>query len=439
MNCVPSWRTRGARSCAPESRRFAIAALVLPLIAFTSCAGLFQRSMPDVIASYARITTGEVRAGFAESDITPDGVQYLGGFSLNKPSTGVHSPLKARAVVLIIGGRRIAIVGVDNLGLLREDVEWIKQSLTGFANGDVFICSSHTHAGPDLIGLWGFYFLTSGRDTDYLRVVRRGIRDAVSAAEKNARPATLWQGQDRLTPEVLVDNSNRRGVYNRRVTVLEARAKSDGKPLGSLLHFACHPEMMRRNNTLVSSDMVGALCDRWRAAGHGQAVFVNGELGAMVTPRYRPHGAKGIPVVGGKLLVICERALAAAHELKAPGVEVRRRDVYLPLKTPGLVVGRLSGAIRRELYGGNLRTSVGYLRIGTFEAVSVPGEMEPVLAGEIRRALGKPDLLVFGLVDDEVGYIMRGVDAVDPEFAYERTMSPSRDSGELLRAAIVGR
>ena len=403
MNCVPSWRTRGDRSCAPESRRFAIAALVLPLIAFTSCAGLFQRSMPDVIASYARITTGEVCAGFAESDITPDGVQYLGGFSLNKPSTGVHSPLKARAVVLIIGGRRIAIVGVDNLGLLREDVEWIKQSLTGFANGDVFICSSHTHAGPDLIGLWGFYFLTSGRDTDYLRVVRRGIRDAVSAAEKNARPATLWQGQDRLTPEVLVDNSNRRGVYNRRVTVLEARAKSDGKPLGSLLHFACHPEMMRRNNTLVSSDMVG------------------------------------IPVVGGKLLVISERALAAAHELKAPGVEVRRRDVYLPLKTPGLVVGRLSGAIRRELYGGNLRTSVGYLRIGTFEAVSVPGEMEPVLAGEIRRALGKPDLLVFGLVDDEVGYIMRGVDAVDPEFAYERTMSPSRDAGELLRAAIVGR
>jgi hypothetical protein len=46
---------------------------------------------------------------------------------------------------------------------------------------------------------------------------------------------------------------------------------------------------------------------------------------------------------------------------------------------------------------------------------------------------------VFGLVDDEVGYIMRGVDAVDPEFAYERTMSPSRDAGELLRAAIVGR
>ena len=125
--------------------------------------------------------------------------------------------------------------------------------------------------------------------------------------------------------------------------------------------------------------------------------------------------------------------------LDASEVAIRRQDVYLPLHAPGLVFGRLTGSIRRELYAGRLRTSVGYLRIGTFESISVPGEMEPVFAAEIRRALHRPNLVIFGLVDDEIGYIMRHRDAVDPEFAYERTMSPGREAGELIRAALVGR
>ena len=30
---------------------------------------------------------------------------------------------------------------------------------------------SHTHAGADLIGLWGYYLMTSGRDRDYVASV----------------------------------------------------------------------------------------------------------------------------------------------------------------------------------------------------------------------------------------------------------------------------
>ena len=39
---------------------------------------------------------------------------------------------------------------------------------------------------------------------------------------------------------------------------------------------------MPRRNTKISADFVGVLCDEWRARGHGQAVFVNGALGAMI-------------------------------------------------------------------------------------------------------------------------------------------------------------
>lgn len=442
MNCVPSWRRRAAPSCRPEANRGSLVvalALAPSLALLTGCAGLFQRSIPAEPAACVHVATGPLSVGFAEADITPDDSQYLAGFTPKKPSTGIHSRLKARVMVLVVGDRRVAIIGVDSLGLMREDVDWIKRGLTGFANGDVFLCASHTHAAPDLIGIWGVTLLTSGRDVDYLKTVCHGIRDAVAKASKAVKPATLWLGETRLPRDGLVGNSNRKGVFNQRVTVLNARDRETGDSLGALLHFACHPEMMRRDNTLVSADMVGELCDQWRGAGHGQAVFVNGELGAMVTPRYRPRGAKGTPGVGRELLARCERALAASQRLDPRDLEVRRRDVYMPLESPGLILGRLTGTIRRELYSGRLRTSVGYLRIGEFEAVSVPGEIEPVFAEEIRRELGRPRLVVFGLVDDEVGYLMRGIDAVDPEFQYEREVSPGRTAGELVRAALAGR
>ncbi|MEE2886491.1 MAG: neutral/alkaline non-lysosomal ceramidase N-terminal domain-containing protein [Planctomycetota bacterium] len=439
MNCVLSWNRRGKHSCGTDGVRYRSSPLLLLVLlaGLQSCTGLFHRTRPAQAAHCVHIETGPISVGFAEADITPPGEVYLAGFNLARRSTGVHSSLAARVMVLECGGRNFVIVGLDSLGLQRDDAEWIKSALVGIANGDVFLCSSHTHAGPDPVGMWGWYFLTSGREVSYISFVRRRIAEAVSQAKSRLRPAALSLGTVRLPREGIVKNSNRPGVFNRRVTVLAAKDRENGQPLGALLHLACHPEMMRRRNTLVSSDMVGALCDQWRGAGHGQAVFVNGELGAMVSPGFHPRGVDGMPLVGKRLLSLCERALATSRPLAGDRIEVRRRDVYMPLETPGLSLGRLTGAIRRELYSGCIRASVGYLAIGDFEAVCVPGEMEPVLASEIRLALRKPNLLVFGLVDDEVGYLMRGQDSRDPEFSYERTMSPNRDAGEQIRRALT--
>ncbi|MEM7202751.1 MAG: neutral/alkaline non-lysosomal ceramidase N-terminal domain-containing protein [Planctomycetota bacterium] len=403
----------------------------------TGCTGIFQRTVPEEAARFERVSHGaELRVGAAEADITPKGEQYLGGFDMDRVSTGVHSKLKARALVLELGGLRVAVVGVDNLGLERDDVEWIKNGLVGFQNGCVFLCSSHTHAAPDLVGMWGFYMLTSGRDRDYLVRVRDGIAAAVATAADRLRPAVLVRGEARLPPRGLVRNSNRRGLFDPRLTVIQAKDAASGAPLGALLHMACHPEVMRRRNSAISADFVGALCDRWQAAGLGQPVFVNGALGAMITPE--PKGAEGMEVMGEGLFEVAQRALEDAGPVPVESVELRRQDLYLPLTSPGLTVGRLMGAIPRDAYEGLMRSSVGYLRIGTIEAACVPGEMEPTLAARLRRASGKPDLLLFGLCDDEVGYLLREVDARDREFAYERTMSPVVDAGERVFAALCG-
>lgn len=166
---------------------------------------------------------------------------------------------------------------------------------------------------------------------------------------------------------------------------------------------------------------------------------MNGEIGALVSSSYRPSGTEGLPGLTERLLALCETALENARRIDTSTLEVRRSDVYLPLATPGLVLGRLTGVIRRELYNGRLRSSVGHFKLGEFEAIAVPGEMEPVLASEMRRQAGRPGMLVFGLADDEVGYLMREQDARDPLFSYERAMTPGPEAGEIVRRALVGR
>jgi hypothetical protein len=409
-------------------------------VALSACGGIFQYAAPAEVMHYEiAVPAAATRVGSAERDITPAVGGYLAGFDLARTSTGVESRLAVRVLVVETEERRFAIVGVDSLGLMREDVDWIKSGLPGFANGDVFVCSSHTHAGPDPIGMWGWYFLTSGRDPQYIGRIRGAVREAVAEARRNARPATWRWGLGELPPAGLVKNANRAGVFDRRITVLHAEAADDGQPLGTLLHFACHPEVLPRRNTEISADFVGSLCDEWRERGHGQAVFVNGALGAMISPDFQPRDAAGVRAFGGVVCDLCEAALAAARPLPVDTIEVRRADVYLPIVSAGFRLGRLTTVLQRDLFSGAARTTVGYLRLGAFEAVAVPGEMEPALAERVRAEVGKPELVVFGLCDDEVGYLMREQEAVHPEYAYERSMSPCRTAGERIRRALTGR
>ncbi len=399
-----------------------------------------QAPLPRTSLSFARtLPVTELRVGAAEADITPDDLPYLGGFGIARVATKVHQRLKVRALVLATGDQRVVLVGLDNLGLQRQDADWIKGGIVGVPLGQVFLAASHTHAGPDLIGLWGYYFLTSGRDAEYLAKVRRAVAAAVAKASARAQPARLVHGVARLPGEGLVRNPNRHGVFDRDVSVLHATAIADGAPLGTLLHMACHPEVISRHHTELSPDFVGALCDDWRARGLGQAVFVNGALGAMVSPGVKQRDGAGADAMGRDLGVIAAQALTSASPLPVDAIEVRRRDVYMPMDSLGLVLGKQTGVVPRPTHAGWLRSTVGYLRLGSVEIACVPGEMEPGLAERLRSACGRPNLLVFGLVDDEVGYLMAERDARDEEFTYERSMSPCVDAGErVVRALVVG-
>ena len=73
-----------------------------------------------------------MQAGFGEADITPKvggKPVYLAGFGQNRKATGVHDPLKARAVVLKHEDRKLALVSLDVVGFFYPNVVRVREQL----------------------------------------------------------------------------------------------------------------------------------------------------------------------------------------------------------------------------------------------------------------------------------------------------------------------
>ena len=91
-------------------------------------------------------------AGIGKSDITPPLGTPLAGYGARagRPSTGVHDPTEARAIVIDNGSEKVAFVAVDHLGYdhaMVERIRSIASKATGIQPDRIFIMSSHTHSG----------------------------------------------------------------------------------------------------------------------------------------------------------------------------------------------------------------------------------------------------------------------------------------------------
>ena len=92
-------------------------------------------------------------------------------------------------------------------------------------------------------------------------------------------------------------------------------------------------------------------------------MFVNGALGAMISPDFQPRDMDGVCAFAQSACDICEVALSDSQPMPVDQIEVRRSDVYLPMTSPAFLIGRTTTALQREVYSGAARTSVGYLRM----------------------------------------------------------------------------
>ena len=399
-----------------------------------------------------------LRAGFGQRDITPDVSDpskpvWLAGFSQGRSATNVHDPLMAVAIALDDGHHRLAVVSIDSIGIFHDDVVRLRKSLPAELRLDhVTLCSTHNHSTPDLMGLWGPDILHSGIDPEYRNRVLRDAAAAIADAVKSLQEVRMAAHEIRTAPEGLVTDTRKPEVYDADLRVLHFTSVADGKTVGTVVGWGNHPETPWAGNRDITADFPGVIRESLgsgirysgtvRKAGLGGIhLFVNGAVGGLMTthpsitvrdpflgedfktPSHDKTRALGNSLAAKILDRIATNAVPTVSTA-ALGIEARTLD--LPLANKGFLVAGFLGLLDRGHSGFmKMRSEVGLLRIGEVSVALIPGEIypeivnggivrtdggdfgiEPLEVPPIREFLPGKVKFVFGLANDEIGYII---------------------------------
>jgi hypothetical protein len=205
--------------------------------------------------------------------------------------------------------------------------------------------------------------------------------------------------------------------------------------IGTLVNFACHPEVLTGGNNLITSDYAHYMYRELESASGGVAMLVNGALGGMLTPLVSEHSFAEAERCGTVLADAVLSALEHPTRMVSADLRCRIKEVRLTLENPGFERLYRAGIVRREFQGNSVLTEVGIVRLGELTAVSIPGEALPKIGLRLKERMSTPFKMVFGLANDELGYLIPGEDwRAD---AYEESMSVAGDAGDRIEAAIA--
>jgi hypothetical protein len=406
---------------------------------------------------FAGTARADLTVGFATTDVTPtvggERPVWLAGFGHGREATEVHDPLKARAVVLDDGTRKVAMVGVDSIGLQLPTVERIRKLLLGFEF--VLVASTHVHHAPDVIGIWGATPFKNGVDPRYIDLVIERVVEAVKTADGRRKPAVAAYGTA-SAPKLLRD-SRQPFVLDEVLRVVAFREPGTQTVSGIVVQWNCHPEVLGRRNTEVTADFVASTVAGLERRYSAPVVFLSGAVGGLMAPpgglydaegsAAPPHGSFAYAERYGRdVAEATARAIESAEPITLGPMRAWPRRAYVPVDNPIYRFAQTMGVVPRpavawsgdfavpgpEFVGeakqgrAALETEVAYLRLGELHVACIPGELYPELVygklqepvdpgADFLEAPAEPNVdslmpgkhwLCVGLANDEIGYLI---------------------------------
>ena len=410
--------------------------------------------------SRARIPRSAARytVGAAAEDITPTDLHgvYLGGYGIGPvhPAGGVLRHIFTRVLAIRDhSGNQVIIGAIDAQGYSIAyqqgpygfaDIEQDIQKQLGIPASHIILQSTHTHNGPDDIGVWG------GVPDSYLAYVKAQTELVIRRAVARERPAALrWATADMkgfsgtFGSDTDSSHTGDNADYppDNQLRALQALTPR-GKVIATLVNYSTHPTVYGPLNK-VSPDWPGATATflEHREIGipakvhYGYpgsvAVVTVGALGhtwPAGTPRGTDHAVDPSPKsdngpaddFGNAVARMTMNALASqpgyVREARLSGTA---QFVQVVNNNPVLLTAQNEPANETPLggykimrantppydYGDVYVAPVVALRVGDLPFFSVPGEPYPSIHSSLAGEVKAPVAFVFGLAEDQLGYV----------------------------------
>ncbi|MDO9341427.1 MAG: hypothetical protein Q7T72_12990 [Bacteroidales bacterium] len=403
---------------------------------------------------------------------------WIAGFSNSRAANGIHDDLWARTMVIDDSKTRLAIVVLDAIGFMNDDIIDVRSLIPAEAGVTyTIITSTHTHEGPDLLGLWGKSPFKSGINKEYLEYVKSQVAKSVVTAVKSLRPARLAISEDMTGAIPLVKDTRKPEVFDSGLRLIRAIDKENGNTLGSLIAWADHAETLWSDNLLITSDFCHYVREGVEKGVYngdslvkpgigGVAVYINGAVGGLMTthpsltvkdpfsdqeykePTYEKAEAQGKQLA----LLVLNSMEKPVEEVDSAGISIIVRTLSLPIDNTMFKLGTMFGILDRGTSGWmKMRSELSVFNIGPLSFSTLPGEVypeiinggvespegrdfniEPVEVPSIREMMIGKYKFIFCLANDEIGYIIpKSQWDVKAPFTYERKDSPYGEENSL--------
>jgi len=390
------------------------------------------------------MSASSLRVGFGEVDITPPiGLKMCGSLQ-PRINVGVDDPLMAKTLVASAGGKTVAIVGVDLIGIPKDLADAAIDEAarrTGIDRDKIMISCSHTHSGPYTIeGLYSF----DVTDGPYLSTLPTAIATSVEKALAVVQPATMHVGRSLVyhylhNRRVLAKDGkaintwmgNLAGDLERTPQLLGTAGPIDpelwvvrfddmtGKPFGAFVNFTLH--VNTHFGTRYSADYPGVIAANMRHVygadfstvfTPGACANINTTQGGLAHWREAAEFFSEQAIAAARSAIPVEEPVAVDGARRDPAVE--RRD---PGSQPGEAIGRLDwgeGNSYPEVFEPMLDhigalpdkivVPVNAMRIGPFAVASNPGELFVEHGLTIKRESPFPYTTVAELTNEVILY-----------------------------------
>lgn len=374
--------------------------------------------------------------GFGQCDIVPDqdgdDPLYIAGYNSGLEITGVLDLCQARAVWIDTGGEGVLLIGIDCVALASGTVAQIRAALADIPNcAAINVYATHTHAGIDTLGLWGPTAI-DGKNDAYMASL-------VSAAEKAGRDAAASRREGRLFYGVaetqdMYRDSRDPVVFDANLYCLRMEAADGGKGL-RMYFYGAHAESLRGDNRLLSRDFAGLLCDGMTERTGDDAMFLPGAIGGLIMTKAfvadtGRQALENLQITADKLLAYAQTITTDVEREIAPVMVSARKTFTVPMDNSGFLLFKFLGILNNKAIPGEsvtgylVETEMNLLQLGDLTLALIPGELFPELVtgeaygdanptgmnprplAEIAAGYGRENLLIVGLANDEIGYIV---------------------------------